>query len=216
MQRGVDRIDAVLDRTMDELGNPDARAEVARSIQRSFQIIHHYDELSGRPGRQNLITGARRIAAAMTILEDQLHAVIATLNSLENELRTAKPFLVSYGFHPGPTVPGEELDALLDATYPPLQPWWVARLRYERFIADAADERLPPGPEFDRTQRYCARLAYLLMRKFSARPSTRYVDGPFNNIASLLYEALTGRPNLDLHGHCNWVLDRPPEHIDFE
>ena len=78
------------------------------------------------------------------------------------------------GFHPGPTVPGEELDALLDATYPPLQPWRVARLRYERFLADAAEERLPPGPEFDRTQRYCARLAYLLMRKFSARASTRY------------------------------------------
>ena len=128
----------------------------------------------------------------------------------------AKPLLVSYGFHPGPTVPGEELDALLDATYPPLQPWRVARLRYERFLADAAEERLPPGPEFDRTQRYCARLAYLLMRKFSARPSTRYVDGPFNNIARLLYEALTGRPNLDLHRHCNWVLDHPPEHIDFE
>ena len=38
MQRGVDRIDAVLDRTMDELGNPDARAKVAQSIERSFQI----------------------------------------------------------------------------------------------------------------------------------------------------------------------------------
>jgi len=216
MLQGVDRIDAVLDRTMEELGNSDARAEVAQSIERSFQIFHLYDELSGRAGRQNLLTGARRIAAVITTLEDQLHAVIATLNTLENQLRTAEPLLVSYGFHPGLTVPRAELDALIDATYPPLQPWRVARLRCERFLAGAAVERLPPGPEFDRAQRHCALLAYLLMRRFSARPITRYVDGPFNNIASLLDEALTGRPNLDLHRHCNRVLDHPPEHIDFE
>jgi hypothetical protein len=101
MLQGVDRIDAVLDRTMEELGNSDARAEVAQSIERSFQIFHLYDELSGRAGRQNLLTGARRIAAVITTLEDQLHAVIATLNTLENQLRTAEPLLVSYGFHPG-------------------------------------------------------------------------------------------------------------------
>ena len=111
MQQGVDRIDAVLDRVMDELGNPGVRAEVAESIERSFEIFHLYDELSGRVGRQILITSARQIAAAITTLEDQLHAVIATLSALENQLRTAQPSLVSYGFHPGPTAPREELDA---------------------------------------------------------------------------------------------------------
>ena len=209
MQQGVDRIDAVLDRVMDELGNPGARAEVAESIERSFEIFHLYDALSGRVVRQNLITSARRIAAAITTLEDRLHAVVAALSFLENQLRTAQPSLVSYGFY------REELDALIDATYLPLQPWRVARLRYERFLADAAVERLPPGPEFDRAQRHCALLAYRLMRRFSARPITRSVTGPFYNMASLLYEALVGRPHFDLHRHCNWVLDHPPEHIDL-
>ena len=216
MPQGSDRIDAVLDRVMDELGNPSARAEVADSIKRSFEFFHAYDELFGRVGRQNLINGARQIAAAITTLEDQAHAVIATLSALENQLRSAEPSLVSYGFHPRPTAPREELDALIDATYLPLQPWRLARLRYERFLADAAEERLPPGPEFDRAQRHCARLAYRLMRRFSARPISRSVTGPFYNMASLLYEALVGRPDVDLHRHCNWVLDHPPEHIDFD
>jgi hypothetical protein len=76
-------------------------------------------------------------------------------------------------------------------------------------------ERLPPGPEYDRAQRHCALLAYLLMRRFPARPITKSVTGPFYNMASLLYEALVGRPLVDLHRHCNWVLDHPPEHIDL-
>jgi hypothetical protein len=54
------------------------------------------------------------------------------------------------------------------------------------------------------------------MRRFSARPITKSVTGPFYNMASLLYEALMGRPHVDLHRHCNWVLDHPPEHIDFD
>jgi hypothetical protein len=99
-------------------------------------------------------------------LEDQLHAVITTLNALENQLRTAEAWLVSYGFHPGGALRSEELDGFINATYPPLQPWWVARRRYEKFLADAVGERLPPGPEFDRAQRRCALLAYLLMRRF--------------------------------------------------
>jgi hypothetical protein len=215
MQQGLDRIDAVLDRVMDELGNPGARAEVAQSIKHSFQTFQLYDELSGRAGRENLITGARQLAAAITTLEDQLRAVIAALSAFENQLQTAEPSLVSYGFHPQPTVGRDELDALIDATYVPLEPWRLARLRYDRFLADAAAERLPPGPEFDRAQRHCALLAYLLMRRFSARPITRSVTGPFYNTASLLYEALVERPHVDLHRHCNWVLDHPPEHIDF-
>src|SRR6516165_12559125 len=90
MQQGSDPIDAVLDRVMDELDNPGARAEVAASIERSFEIFQ-YDELSGRGGRQNLITSARQIADALTSLEDQLHAVIAALSALENQLRSAEP-----------------------------------------------------------------------------------------------------------------------------
>jgi hypothetical protein len=78
---------------MDDLGNAGARAEVAESIERSFEIFHLYDELSGRVGGQNLITGARQIADAITALEDQLHAVIAALSALENQLRTAQPSL---------------------------------------------------------------------------------------------------------------------------
>ncbi len=157
-----------------------------------------------------LITSARQIAAAITTLEDQLHAVIAALSALQNQLRTAEPVLVSYGFYPQATVGRDELDALIDATYLPLQPWRLARLRYERILADAAAERLPSGPEFDRAQRHSALLAYMLMRRFSARPITRSVTGPFYSMASLLYEALVGRPDVDLHRHCNWVLDHPP------
>jgi hypothetical protein len=54
------------------------------------------------------------------------------------------------------------------------------------------------------------------MRRFSARPITKSVTGPSYNMASLLYEALVGRPHVDIHRHCNWVRDHPPEHIDFD
>jgi hypothetical protein len=70
MPHGADRIDAVLDRIMDELGNAGARAEVAESIEHSFATFQRYDELFGRVGRQNRITGARQIADAITTLED--------------------------------------------------------------------------------------------------------------------------------------------------
>src|SRR5436190_20881977 len=123
MPHGGDPIDAVLDRIMDELGNAGARAEVAESIEHSFATFQRCDELSGRVGRQNLITGARQIADATTTLEDQIHGVIAALSALENQLRTAEPLLVSYGFYPQPAVGRDELDALIEATYLPLQPW---------------------------------------------------------------------------------------------
>ncbi len=90
-----------------------------------------------------------------------------------------------------------------------LNPLLQMRADCERVVAQIADEQTS-GPEFDRGQRFCATLAYRVMERFSERPITGNPEGPYNIIASILYEALTGRREIDLRRHCDWVRTHPP------
>jgi hypothetical protein len=49
------------------------------------------------------------------------------------------------------------------------------------------------------------------MKVFSDRAISSYPDGPYFRITSLLYEAMTGRDEVDLRPHCEAVIKaRPP------
>ena len=205
--------DVLTDGILDQLGNPAARENIVAIIGRSFKSFHRNDELFGRTGKSAMLTSARQLAETLAALEHQLEATITVLGDLENQLAAAPGVLVHYGFTPWPRhdrLTQADVAAVFEDTYPTLLPWYEARLRYERYISDAATERLPPGPELDRGQQHCARLAYRLMQRFSNRKITGYMEGPFIQIATLLYEALTGRAEVDLQRHCARVLDNPP------
>lgn len=63
-----------------------------------------------------------------------------------------------------------------------------------------------PPPRANALKHYCADEAFFLMEMFSASAPTFSTGGPFQIIAQKLYEAVTGRANVDLERACDWVL----------
>ena len=53
----------IIDLIVDELGNPDARAEVAQVIERSFGFFRRYDTWFARAGKAALADNAKEIGA---------------------------------------------------------------------------------------------------------------------------------------------------------
>jgi hypothetical protein len=153
--------------------------------------------------------------------EDDARRLARLIAELENALRVTDPELVAYLLTPPQSriirapVPdaserAAERSACEEAVLRPLR---QMRLGCERLLGDAVENQ--PGPEFDRAQPHCATSAYLLMRRFSGRAITGWLEGPFVQTAMLLYEAPKGReeaPNLGRH--CHWVLHHPPVAIE--
>jgi hypothetical protein len=52
-----------------------------------------------------------------------------------------------------------------------------------------------------------ARLAAKLLTTFSASPPTKTPGGPFYELASVLYEGVTGKEGVHLEQYCRDVLD---------
>jgi hypothetical protein len=59
---------------------------------------------------------------------------------------------------------------------------------------------------YDRVKHFCAGFAQGLVRELSTKPITGTMDGPFRAIASLLYEAASGRGHVDLKRACDSQL----------
>jgi hypothetical protein len=78
--------------------------------------------------------------------------------------------------------------------------------RAARTIAEKID--VPAGkPRLNETKVYAARRAYNILDEYGAKP-TLTVDGPYFNLASLLYEAVTGKVSVSLEHACRvaWEL----------
>jgi hypothetical protein len=186
-----------IDAIMEQLGRnePAIRVEVAAAIEDSFQFFHHHDGLFNREGQDAMVASARRIIAAVAGLQAQLEAAPELLR---NFLFTAPLARID---------PPQDLLAARDqhrqSIVASLQ---GVRLDCERLVAQT---KARPGPEGDRAQLHCARLAQLLMKRFSARKISGSEKGPFRLIAGLLYEALTGREEVDLKRHCDAVMKAP-------
>jgi hypothetical protein len=186
---------------VDELGNPDARPEVAQAIERSFDFFRRCDPWFARAGKAVLANDTKGIADSIAAFESKLAA--------------ASPLLDDFLFTPlwarRTVIQGDVLLAVR-TTYreAALEPLRQMRLDCERIRADEAREQveqpLRPGPEIDRAQRHCAILAYDLMGVHSERSITGSAEGHHCRIASLLFEALTGRIEADLKRHCTSVM----------
>jgi hypothetical protein len=72
-------------------------------------------------------------------------------------------------------------------------------------LQDACDRLIahkPRSANFDDVQRACAIFAYHLVAGLSQKAPSGYAEGSFVNTASLLYEAISEKPYVDLRRHC--------------
>ena len=196
----------IIDLIVEALDNPDARAEVALAIERSFDLFRRCDPSFTRGGKAALADNAQEIADSIA--------------ALESKLATAPPLLDDFLFTPPwarstVTTGNVLLAAKTTNREAVLELLRRMRLDCERILAIQAGELLEqphrPGPEIDRGQRYCATLAYDLMGVFSSRSITGSGEGYYCSVASLLFEALTGRAEVDLKRHCNSVMKVRPQ-----
>jgi hypothetical protein len=200
----VDAIVDELDLSEDKLEA--ARVEVRRLIDASFR--HMGRGLIPRVGKRELADRAQRIAERVEALELELLNLPPPLHYL------ITPPSARFGGPPA----SDQLDAIrneyLEAL---LQPLRVMRLDCERFVASIQAEQIPPGPEIDYVQRYCTEIAYGLIDRVSTRQiTTSGPEGTLNIVAGLVYEAFTGRPDVDLRRHCDFVRESRPHLIQSE
>jgi len=185
-----------IDAIMEQLGcDPAIRPHVEHGVERSFEFFRRYDGLFARAGQTAIVAGARRIARRIDDLTAELEAAPELLR---NFLFTAPLARI--------VAPEDVLAAREQHRQVTLESLEGVRLDCERLAAQATT---PPGPEIDRAQLHCARLAQLLMKHFSTRKISGSDEGPFRVIASLLYEALAGREAIDLKRHCDAVMKAP-------
>jgi hypothetical protein len=176
--------------------------DVVKAINSSFKAFRRYDRQLARDRKAAMVATAKAVAECIV--------------ALESELETAPALLRSFLFTPPESRragTAADVDALLAAktTYEKivLDALRAMRRDCEKFLADQPREPLRPGPEMDRAQQHCARLAYSLMKHFSKKRISGYSDGPFVGVASLLYELMTSRSGVDLSRHCKAVLKDP-------
>jgi hypothetical protein len=86
--------------------------------------------------------------------------------------------------------------------------------RMREVCSRAINNGLGYHPNYDPTKRFCAQFARGLMENLSRRTITGTKDSAFRAIASLLYEAVTGKRDADLKRACDAWLRQP--HTGYE
>jgi hypothetical protein len=192
----------IVDRILEELGNPNTpniHRDVSRAIKRAFGFFGRWDRWFARAGKATLADKAKEIAEHIAVLETKLRALPAPL----------RDFLFTPTWARGAIMPDRIRSVRKTYMVEMLEPLRRMRLDCETFLTDAKKEMqqqpVHAGPEIDRVQRHCAELAHDLMQAFSKRRITGSVDGPYHCIASLLFEALSGRSDVNLKRHCDFV-----------
>jgi hypothetical protein len=190
-----------LDEIMHQLGaDPRARADIAEGVEHSIGWFRRNDALFARKGRRAMKTSAQKI--------------IRQIDALRTEVRRA-PHALRYFLilPPAARDPRTLAQVQLPSTDSPLYVLRNMHADCKRLLRDlkaVTPEPEPSGPEKNRVQLHCADLGYRLMLRYSDKKITSSVDGRFATLASLLYEALTGRADVDLQRHCIEVLKNPP------
>jgi hypothetical protein len=191
-----------LDEVIEQLGcDPSAHHEVEHAIKGSFDWFRRFDAAFARTNRVAMVASARAIAADITALLTDLETAPEPLRNFLFLPPEARRIATRADIEARPTVAQSYACALLSALR-------TMQSDCESFLAKADPE--PPGPERDRAQRHCLRLAYILMQGFSNRPISGNRDGPLLRLGSLLYEELTGRDPVDLSRHYRDLQRNPP------
>jgi hypothetical protein len=86
------------------------------------------------------------------------------------------------------------------------EPFFDELDRLRRHCAQAIKKGWGTHPNYDHTKSLSARSAHGLMKNHSAAKITGTQDGPFRTVASLFYEAVSGRPDADLKRACDDVI----------
>ena len=182
-----------LDEVIELLGcGPGVRNDIELGIKRSFDWFQRYDAEFARANRVALAASARAIAAHTKALLADLEAAPDPLRGFLYLPLEARRIVTRADVEAQPIAAQSYMDALLSALR-------TMQFDCEGFLAEAQPE--PPGPERNRAQRHCLRLAYILMRTFSDHPINGNRDGPLLRLGSLLYEELTGCDPIDLTHH---------------
>jgi hypothetical protein len=158
---------------------------------------------------------------------NRIHArkLDSALNQVETLLASAPGFLAWYSFGPPPQPVTMTEDGLLMQAMPTTiedverqhrgrANKFVAELkRLRKVCARAADPEFGYHPNYDPAKHTCAWFARALMKELSDAKITGTKDGPFRTIASLIYEAISGKEEADLKRACDAVLQgsRNPE-----
>jgi hypothetical protein len=175
------------------LPQPETRATVLRAIKDSIKFLKDWKKLLSREGQTSIANRARKIANLIA--------------ELEQEIEHLPTPLAEYLFTPLPArytvIPVDEIRAAVTTDRAVL----LQRLQQLRMDCERQEPPLhSSGPEPDREKVYCATLARNLMMKFSTRPITGSAESPYRQIASLLFEALSGNGEVDLKRACDRVL----------
>jgi hypothetical protein len=191
-----------LDEMIKLLGcDPSARIELEDGIERSFEWFRRYDAWFARENRVAMLASARAIAECTA-------ALCAELETAPEPLRD---FLL---LPPGMRILRTRADidarrgAVLASAYVLLGTLRTMHSDCEKLLAEAQPETR--GPERNRAQGYCLRLAYILIKRYSDHPINGNRDGSLLRFGSLLYEELTGCDPVDLSRPYQDLLSNPP------
>jgi hypothetical protein len=170
-------------------------------VENSFARFGRYDGLFTRAGRTAVAQAAKEILVLIAALEQALsHAPAPLRDYLFTPVAARHTVLPDVGRLRS----NHEQQAW--------GPWQQISSDCESICGAHAKEEAQLGlrrEEPDHVQRHCAELAYGLMTSFSELPITGYVNGPYETIARLLYEELTGRAGVSLTRHCRAVRKSP-------
>jgi hypothetical protein len=90
----------------------------------------------------------------------------------------------------------------------PTSPWpeFLHRLEQTSEICEFLAHYKPPNKNADIRKNFCAFFAYGMMSALSKNKPTGTADGRLRTISSLLYQAITGQPEVDLKRACDLTL----------
>jgi hypothetical protein len=181
---------------------PGVRNDVERGIECSFDWFRCCDAMFARVNRVAMAASATAIVTRITALLTDLDAAPGPLRNFLFLPLEARRVATQADIEARSAAVESFRDALLSA------------LRTMQSDCEGLLDQTPPespGPERDRAQRHCLRLAYVLMRRFSDSPISGNRNDSLLCLGSLLYEELTGRDPVDLTRHYQDLLrDAPP------
>jgi hypothetical protein len=183
------------------LPEDETRAKVLRAIGDSTEFFHRSGKTLSRKGRTAIAKDAQKLTGLIT--------------AIESELKRLPDPIAAYLFGPpiarlGPTIGRRHtvmpVDEILAATLTDRAALMDRLGRLRRDCERQQSPERPPGPEHDRPKYHCAVLASNLMKTYSRQQITSTDVGSYRFISSLVYEALTGQPNVDLKRMCDCAL----------